>query len=193
MAKLYFRYGTMGSAKSSKILVTAYNYREQGMFPVLFTHNMDDRFGESVIASRMDIKPEPAHGIDYRTNLYTIVKELVDDKNKPSVVLCDEVQFYKSEQIDQLSDIVDKLGIPVICYGLRTDFRSKTFEGSKRLLEIADEITEEKAMCKCGSKASVNARFSDDKIVTSGDSIQIGDLEYKPMCRSCWKKEKDNV
>lgn len=184
MAKLYFRYATMASGKSLDLLKVAYNYEELGKKVLLCTSAFDTRFGYAVIASRIGISKE-AKAFDKNDNIYEYVKSL---KEKPSCILMDESQFLTKKQVYELSDIVDFLDIPVICYGLKTNFKLELFEGSKALLELADKIQELKTICKCGKKATVNALMIDNKIQTDGPKILIGGNEkYKPMCRKCFK------
>jgi len=189
MAKLYFRYACMGAGKSIDVLKVAYNYEERGHKVLLITSGLDDRFGEGQIATRIGISKE-AHTFSNETNLLKLFENL---DYVPACVLIDEAQFLTKNQVQQLTEIVDRLDIPVICYGLRTDFRNELFEGSKALLTLADKIEELKTICECGKKATCNMRILDGKIATSGDQIVIGNLEYKSVCRKCYKErvEKD--
>lgn len=190
MAKLYFYYGAMGSCKTATLLTTAYNYREKGMHPLILTSSVDTRSGTNKVQSRIEGLECEANSVTGADNLYNMVRDSLSHhaKEKIDVVLCDELQFFSEEQVEQLTDIVDILNIPVICYGLRADFRMKFFPGSKRLMELADEIHELKTMCICGSKATVNVRFDNGKIVSEGEQIQIGgNSTYTSMCRKCYK------
>jgi thymidine kinase len=184
VAKLYYRYGTMNSGKSIDILKTAHNYREQGKTVILFTSPADDRYGEGKITSRIGMQEE---ALLINENVFDLVEYLM-----PNCVIVDEVQFCKEEDIDQLAMIVDVLDIPVICYGLMTDFQSKLFEGSKRLLELADRIEEIKTICwYCNSKARFNTRFKDGKAIFVGSQVEIGGNDkYLPLCRKCYIKEQ---
>ncbi len=187
MAKLYFRYGTMASGKSIELLRVNYNYNENNKKTLCLTTTKDDRYDKGKITSRIGMSID---AIYYENvNIFNLVKKT---KNI-SCVLIDESQFLTKEQVFQLSDIVDILNIPVICYGLRSDFKMYSFEGSKYLMSIADSIEEIKTICsKCKTKkAIVNARFENDIIVTEGEQIKIGGNEtYKPLCRICFKKLK---
>jgi thymidine kinase len=184
MAKLYFKYGAMGSSKTANALITKFNYEERGMKVWLIKPSIDIRDGADVVRSRI--------GLSAHADIMTPDKDLFEEyQNHPDcdVVIADECQFFTSAQIDQLRRIVDKLDIPVLCYGLRTDFLTHLFEGSRRLFEVADSITEIKTICACGKKAIVNARIDGEgKIVTQGGQILIGGNDsYVAMCHSCWK------
>ena len=185
--KVYFKYGVMGSSKSFDLIRAEFNYRERGMDTFVITAAIDTR-NDGMIKSRIGVSVG-AYAISKDENIYDIVKnELKSKKRDIKVVFVDEVHFFSTEQIDQLTDIADELLITVICYGLRTDFKSKMFPGSRRLLEVADEIEEIKAMCDCGRKATYNARFVNGKPVMGGRQIHIGDEEYKSFCRKCYKR-----
>ena len=186
MAKLYFRYSTMNAGKSINLIKTNYNYIENNKKTLCFTSAKDDRYGKGKITSRLGISID-AELIYDNTNIYDIVK----NENDISCIFIDEVQFLKKEHIFQLSDIVDELNIPVICYGLRSSYLLELFEGSKYLMIIADQIDEIKTICsKCvKNKATINARIINDKIITEGEQIIIGGNEsYQPLCRKCYKK-----
>ena len=183
MAKLYFKYGAMGSSKTANALITKFNYEERGMKVWLIKPSIDVRDGAAVVRSRI--------GLSAQADIMTPERDIFEEYQKHrdcDVIIADECQFLKSEQIDQLRRIVDTLDIPVLCYGLRTDFLTKLFEGSRRLFEVADSITEIKTICECGKKAIVNARIDGDgKIVTEGGQILIGGNDsYIAMCHSCW-------
>ena len=190
MAKLYFRYGTMASGKSLDLLKVVYNYEENNRKVIVFTSGLDYRCGYEIIRSRTGLE-KPALSISSKDNLFEIVNHSND---KIDCVIVDEVQFFNTEQIYQLSDIVDKLDIPVICYGLRSDYKLNFFEGSVVLMGLADNIEEIKTICSCCSKkkAIINAKIDKNgKIVTKGKQIEIGGNEkYKPMCRTCYKNNK---
>lgn len=184
MAKLYFRYACMGAGKSIDLLKVAYNYEERGHKVMLLTAEIDDRFGKGKITTRIGVSRD-AHTFGINTNLYELCNSL---DYVPACVLIDEAQFLTKQQVDELTDIVDDLDIPVICYGLRSDFRNELFEGSRALLAISDKIEELKTICDCGKKATCNIRMVDGKATISGDQIFIGNLEYKSVCRKCYKE-----
>lgn len=190
--KLYFRYGTMGSAKTALLLTQAYNFEERGMQYVCLKPVVDTREGHNVIRSRIGIERECKWIYD-DTNLYQLAQELFEETL--SVIdwfLVDEAQFLTAEQVDQLALIVDDFGSNVVCYGLRTDFRSHLFEGSRRLFEIADTIDEIKSTCTCGRKTIVNARIDHNgDIVDEGAQVEIGgDDRYIAVCRKCWRNKR---
>lgn len=190
--KLYFRYGTMGSAKTALLLTTAYNFEERNIRYLCMKPAIDTREGDSVIRSRIGIERK-CEWIFPETNLYEFAKKYFRKIN--DVVdwfLVDEAQFLSATQIDQLSMIVDDFGSNVICYGLRTDFQSNLFEGSKRLFEIADTIDEIKSTCTCGHKTIVNARIdANGDIITEGQQVEIGgDERYMAVCRKCWRNRR---
>ncbi|MBO4944382.1 MAG: thymidine kinase [Muribaculaceae bacterium] len=190
--KLYFRYGTMGSAKTALLLTTAYNFEERGMRYVCMKPRIDTREGSrSVIRSRIGIERE-CRWIDSDTDLYQTAQHLFEEN---MVVidwfLIDEAQFLTERQVDQLSRIVDDFGSNVICFGLRTDFRSRLFEGSRRLFEIADTIDEIKSTCTCGRKTIINARIdANGDFVEDGAQVEIGGNDrYIAVCRKCWRNK----
>ncbi|MBQ8428825.1 MAG: thymidine kinase [Clostridia bacterium] len=185
MAKLYFKYGAMGSSKTANALITKFNYEERGMKVWLIKPSIDVRDGVDVVKSRI--------GLSAKADIMTPDKDLYTEfQKRPDchVIIADECQFFTPAQIDELRKIVDELDIPVLCYGLRTDFLTKLFPGSLRLFEVADSVTEIKTICGCGKKAIVNARIDGEgKIVTEGGQILIGGNDsYVAMCHSCWKK-----
>ncbi len=185
MAKLYYRYGAMGSGKSIDLLKVAYNYEERNQKTILFTAGIDDRFGTGKITTRIGISKE-ALVFFHDTNIFEVVKNY---PYRADCVLVDEAQFLTQKQTRELSDIVDELDIPVICYGLRADFQNHFFEGSRSLMEIADKIEEIKTICECGAKATVNMRMIDGKATDVGEQILIGGNDsYKSVCRKCYKK-----
>lgn len=185
MAKLYFKYGVMGSSKTAQALITKFNY-ESGNNKVLFLKpELDDRDGKEIVESRIGLKAI-ATVIFESDNIYNALCSM---KEKPTVIICDESQFFTEHQIQQLKDIANDFDIPVICFGLLTDFSTNLFPGSKRLVELADSIQEIKMVCDCGKKAQINARILNGKITTTGDQILIGGNDtYKAMCYSCWRK-----
>lgn len=183
MAKLYFKYGAMGSSKTAQALITKYNYEENDLNVWLIKPATDNRDGAAVVRSRIGLMAE-AESIAPGTDLYQLFLQ-----RKTDVVIVDECQFFPPEQIDQLRRIVDDLDIPVLCFGLRSDFQTHLFPGSRRLFELADSIQEIKTICDCGSKATVNARVVDGYVVTQGEQVLIGGNDcYIAMCHRCYKK-----
>ena len=184
MAKLYFKYGAMGSSKTAQALITKYNYEENDMKVWLIKPATDNRDGAAVVRSRIGLMAE-AESIGPGADLYRLFLE-----RKTDVVIVDECQFFTPEQIDQLRRIVDELDIPVLCFGLRSDFQTKLFPGSRRLFELADSIQEIKTICDCGSKATVNARIDGDGyVVTEGAQVVLGGNDcYIAMCHRCWRR-----
>ncbi len=177
MAKLYFYYGAMGSSKSANALMVEYNYRERGQLVLLAKTNIDTRDGKNTIKSRI--------GLQRDCLLLSDVCAMKDESiQKFDAVIVDEIQFANREQVDFLAHIVDDLNVPVMCYGLRSDFQLNLFEGSERLLAIADEIKEIKTVCWCGKKATCNARYNEYGIVRNGEQIMLGaNDEYIALCR----------
>ncbi len=185
MAKLYFRYGAMGSGKTIDLLKVAYNYEERNQKVIIITAGIDDRYGVGKVTTRIGLQKE-AEVFKKDTNLFELVKNY---NYRPDCILIDEAQFLNKEQVFELSDVVDKLNIPVICYGLRADFKLNFFEGSLHLMEIADKIEEIKTICECGEKATCNMRMIDGKATNQGEKILIGGNDsYKSVCRKCYKK-----
>ena len=192
MHKLYFKYGVMGSSKSAQALMTKFNYEQKGFRVLLLKpsiDNRDDNGSIRVVSSRIGLKSE-CIVFNETMNLYDFyINE--NNKKKVDVIIIDEAQFCKEEQINQCQAIADH--IPVLCYGLKTNFKGYLFEGSKRLLEIADSISEIKSICKCGSKAIMNAKIINGVVVTDGEEIDIGgDEKYEAMCYSCYIKGQKN-
>lgn len=185
MAKLYFKYGAMGSSKSANALITKFNYEERGMRVWLIKPSTDTRDGAGIIASRIGLSAK-ADIISHEESIIT----LLDKMSGIDVIITDECQFFTPEQIDELREIVNFRNIPVLCFGLRTDFMTHLFPGSRRLLEVADSITEIKTICSCGAKAIVNARIdSDGHVITSGSQVFIGGNDsYVAMCHKCWSR-----
>ena len=186
MAKLYFKYGAMGSSKSAQALITQFNYEELGMSVWLIKPSVDTRDGADVIKSRI--------GLERSAQIITPEQDIVREYAKAGrhdVIISDESQFFTSEQIDQLRELVDFEDIPVLCFGLRTDFQTHCFPGSKRLMELADSITEIKTVCACGHKATVNARIDGGgRVITEGAQVVLGGNDcYVAMCHRCWKKK----
>ncbi|MEZ4365182.1 MAG: thymidine kinase [Kofleriaceae bacterium] len=177
MAKLYFRYGTMDSAKSLNLLAVAHNYRKQGKRVFLMKPRLDDRFGSTKIASRAGLEAEADQLVDASTVL------VPGDYASYDCILVDEAQFLSPELVVDLRRITIDPGVPVICYGLRTDFQTRLFPGSQRLFELADRIEEIKVTCQyCRSKATCNLRLAGGKAVTAGPQVQLGDEQYVPVC-----------
>lgn len=187
MAKLYFKYGVMGSSKSAQALITKFNYEEQGMRVWLIKPARDTRDGTNLIRSRIGLE-QKADAIGEEIDLFAVFIER--EKEFYEVIIVDEAQFLTPEQVEQLRDIVDTYHIPVLCFGLRTDFRTKLFPASARLFELADSISELKTVCACGKKAMVNARLDQEgHVITEGEQVFLGGNEsYRPMCYRCWKK-----
>ena len=185
MAKLYFKYGAMGSSKTAQALITKFNYEEKGMKVWLGKPAIDTRDGENVIKSRIGLE-EKAFIISKEDDVYQYFARMTDEKY--DVVIIDECQFLTEEQVDQLGQIVIDYDIPVLCFGLRTDFQTRMFPGSRRLFEIAESISEIKTICECGRKASVNARIDENgNVITQGEQVYIGGNEsYIAMCYKCW-------
>ncbi len=189
MAKLYFRYGAMSSGKTLDLLKVYYNYKEKGMSTLVLKPLVDTK-GDSDVISRVGSRLRVNFLVGDNDNIYDIVQSEIL-KKKISCILVDEAQFLVKKHVDQLSDVVDLLDIPVICYGLRADFRGNLFEGSKRLFEVADSIEELKTVCDCGKKAIWNVRYVNDVITFKGSQIAIDNTDnvtYKSMCRKCMKK-----
>ncbi len=188
MAKLYFRFGAMGCSKSAQALITKFNYEERNMKVMFIKPAIDVRDGADIVRSRIGLQAK-AIPVPADINLFDLYSKNHTDCQ---VVICDECQFLTPEQVDELDQIVMEYDVPVLCFGLSTDFLTHLFPGSKRLFEIAQSITEIKSVCKCGAKATVNARFDDaGNIVFSGDQIMLGgNGRYEAMCRKCWLKAK---
>lgn len=183
----------MGSTKSLILLTTAHQFDEKDIPCLVMKPSIDDRDGSNVIASRIGIQKE-CLSIKPEINLYELVKQCIEIQNakfqkKLSWILIDEAQFLTEEQVDQLSFVVDSFDVNVMCFGLRTDFKSKMFLGSKRLMEIADTIEEIKSSCSCGNKTMINARIDNNgMILSSGEQVMIGGNDtYIPLCRKCWR------
>ena len=186
MAKLYFKYGAMGSSKSAQALITQFNYEELGMSVWLIKPSIDTRDGADIIRSRI--------GLERRARVITPEQDISREYRKAGkhdVIIADEAQFFTPEQIDQLRYLVDTEDLPVLCFGLRTDFLTHFFPGARRLMELADSITEIKTVCACGRKATVNARIDEKgRIITQGDQVFLGGNDsYVAMCHKCWKQK----
>jgi thymidine kinase len=193
-AKLTFKYGTMGSSKTAQLLIFAFNLEEKGVNFACFKPVIDTRSGTNIIQSRIEFLRRGAFSFERETNIYAHVFKMIyelDSDNCWKYILIDEAQFLTSEQVDQLAQIVDDFKINVCCYGLRTDFQTLLFPGSKRLFEIADVLEEISTMCECGEKAIFNARFDTiGNLVLDGEQIVIGDDIYCSACRKCYNNFK---
>lgn len=188
MSKLYFKYGVMGSSKTAEALMCRFNYIQKGFNVLLLKPSIDNRFEGNTpqVISRIGIKADCIKFNKNENLLNLFIKENLH--KKVDVIIVDECQFASVQQIEQLKYI--SYQIPVLCYGLLTNFKTQLFEGSKRLIEIADSLQEIKSVCKCGKKASVNARFINGKLTTSGEEILIGAEEcYESMCYLCYRKK----
>ena len=185
MAKLYFKYGAMGSSKTAQALITKYNYEENDMKVWLIKPSADVRDGADILKSRIGLQAN-VQTVTPQENIYRLFSR--DQNGNCDVIIVDECQFMTPEQVDQLRHIVNDFDTPVICFGLRTDFQTKLVPGSMRLMEIADKIQEIKTMCDCGAKATVNARIdSDGYIITEGAQVVLGGNDsYIAMCHRCW-------
>ena len=185
MAKLYFKYGAMGSSKSAQALITKFNYEELGMSVWLIKPGTDTRDGADIIRSRI--------GLESVATVISTEQSIVEEyakREKCDVIIADEAQFFTPAQIDELRELVDEQNLPVLCFGLRTDFLTHFFPGAQRLMELADSLTEIKTVCACGKKATVNARIADGKVVTEGSQVLLGGNDsYVAMCHKCWKEK----
>ena len=184
MAKLYFKYGAMGSSKSAQALITKFNYEEMGMSVWLIKPSVDTRDGADIVKSRI--------GLENHATVITPDMKIEEEYRKGpkyDVIISDEAQFFTPEQIDELRTIVDEEDIPVLCFGLRTDFLTHFFPGAQRLMELSDSLTEIKTVCRCGKKATVNARIDENgRIITEGSQVFLGGNDsYVAMCHKCWK------
>jgi thymidine kinase len=189
MAKLYFYYSSMNAGKSTSLLQSSYNYRERGMNTLVFAPRIDDRFGVGKVASRIGLEAE-ATTFSSEDDLLAVV-EAANREDRLHCVLVDEAQFLTRDQVFQLSEVTDKLNIPVLAYGLRTDFQGEPFEGSKYLLAWSDNLKEMKAICHCGTKATMVVRLdADGNAVTEGSQVEIGGNDrYVSMCRKHFKEK----
>ena len=194
MAKLYFKYGAMGSSKTAQALITKYNYEENDLNVWLIKPSADTRDGKSILRSRIGLEAE-VFIAPPEMELYQVFQQ--ERQGKCDVIIVDECQFLTPDQIEQLRQIVNDFNIPVLCFGLRTDFQTRLFPGSRRLMELADAIEEIKTMCDCGVKATVNARIDcNGHIVTEGAQVVLGGNDsYIAMCHRCyingiWERKK---
>ena len=187
MAKLYFKYGAMGSSKTAQALITKYNYEENDLNVWLLKPSADARDGARILRSRIGLEAS-AEIISPEMDIFRRFE--TEKLGQVDVIIVDECQFFTSRQIDQLREIVDAYNLPVMCFGLRTDFQTKLFPGSRRLMEVADSILEIKTICDCGAKATVNARIdSSGHIVTEGAQVVLGGNDsYIAMCHKCYTR-----
>jgi len=189
MAQLYFYYSSMNAGKSTHLLQSSYNYRERGLNTVIYTAKIDDRFAEGKVTSRLGIDAD-AKLFDENSDIYY---EINEHRQKQGIdcVLIDEAQFLTENQVKQLTDIVDLLNIPVLAYGIRTDFLGKTFSGSAALLAWADKLVELKTICHCGRKAGFVIRMDESgNAVTGGEQVEVGGNErYESLCRAHFKEQ----
>ncbi|MFA6409225.1 MAG: thymidine kinase [Gammaproteobacteria bacterium] len=191
MAKLHFYYSAMNAGKSTVLLQSDYNYRERGMETILFVPQVDNRYGKSKIASRIGLSAD-AIAVSPDFSLFDYAEEAIHKNPKIKCVLIDEAQFLTKKQVAELGAITDHFNIPVLAYGLRTDFLGEPFEGSKYLLAHADILIEIKTICHCGSKATMNLRIDKNgKALREGEQIEIGGNErYIAVCRKHFKESK---
>ncbi|OGT56669.1 MAG: thymidine kinase [Gammaproteobacteria bacterium RIFCSPHIGHO2_12_FULL_42_10] len=189
MAKLYFYYSAMNAGKSTVLLQSSYNYQERGMDTLLFSPACDHRFGENIISSRIGLHAE-AIAFDAQFNFFEFTQAKLRHNNKLKCVLVDEAQFLTKQQVLELTEIVDQLDLPVLTYGLRSDFRAEPFPGSQYLLIFADNLVELKTICHCGRKATMNMRVdAEGKPTQVGAQVQIGGNEsYVAVCRKHFKQ-----
>lgn len=194
MSKLYFRYGAMNSGKSTHLMQVAHNYEERGMRVILIKPSTDKKGGDKLV-SRLGVERKVDILCEKKMDIYEEIKKWQEVKFKIDCILVDEVQFMTKEQVDQLFKIAVVLDIPVICYGLRTDFMMEGFEGSTRLLLLSHSIEEMKTICKCGRKAILNGRKINDEFVFEGEQVAIDNIDnvqYESLCGHCYFKYKNN-
>lgn len=193
MSKLYFRYGAMNCGKSTNLLQVAHNYEERGMKVLIVKPKTDTKGGNKVV-SRLGVTREADLWVPGNVNLYDEIVRYIEENGPVDCILGDEVQFFKAKQIDELFEIAVKMNIPTICYGLRTDFQMRGFEGSERLLLLAHSLEELKTICNCGKKALLNGRMINGKFVFEGEQIAIDkedNVEYEALCPKCYFEYKD--
>ena len=194
MSKLYFRYGAMNSGKSTHLMQVAHNYEERGMKVILIKPETDKKGGDKLV-SRLGVERKVDILCLEKMNIYEEIQKWQEVKFKVNCILVDEVQFMTKEQVDQLFKIAVVLDIPVICYGLRTDFMMEGFEGSTRLLLLAHSIEEMKTICKCGRKAILNGRKINGEFVFEGEQVAIDNIDnvqYESLCGHCYFRYKNN-
>lgn len=187
MAKLYFRYAAMNAGKSTQILQVAHNYESLGKAVFLMTAKVDGRFGEGQITSRLGVG-RTAECFDEQTDMFDVLERFIQRVgDRLGAALIDEAQFLSKEQVSQIHRAVHRLGVPVLCYGLRTDFRGQPFEGSTMLLALAESLEEIKNVCSCGRKATMNIRCdAEGKRLREGPQVLIGDANYRQACAHCF-------
>lgn len=193
MAKLYYRYGAMNSGKTRDLMKVYYNYKERKMNTLVMKPAVDIK-GKENLVSRDGASLANNHLITKNDNVYKMIKE-ADNRKKIHCILIDEAQFMHPKNVDELAKVADYLDIPVICYGLRADFRTKLFPGSRRLFEIADSIEEIKTVCECGRKATMNTRMVNGKYTFTGSQVAIDgekNITYNSLCRKCYQEKKNN-
>jgi thymidine kinase len=191
VAQLYFYYSAMNAGKSTSLLQSAHNYREQGMQVALYTAAIDDRYGPGIIRSRIGLE-ETAAQFDSGSDFYRSIAQ--SHRQSPlACVLVDEAQFLSSSQVDELARVVDQLHIPVLCFGIRTDFQGQLFPGSSRLLAIADKLQELKTVCRCGKKATMTVRLDEKgQVMSAGHQVEIGGNDrYESKCRQHYRELMD--
>lgn len=191
MSKLYFRYGVMESGKTTALLQVAYNYNKKGMEVLLLKPKIDTK-GQDRVVSRLGVDRKVDYLVDKEDNLYTLIKKC----KKFDAIIVDEAQFLTRSQVDELYLVTKKENIPVLCYGLRCDFQMNGFEGSSRLLQIADDIEELKTICSCGKKATQNLRLLNGRPIFNGDQVEIDnqeDITYVGVCGECYLLLGDGV
>ncbi len=190
MSKLYFRYGAMNSGKSTNLMQVAYNYEERGMKVKIFKPQVDAKGGIKLV-SRLGVIREADFAVKDEDDLYEVTEKWIQSEGKINCILVDEAQFLRKKHIDELLQVAVILKVPVICYGLRTDFLMNGFEGSERLLLLAHSIEELKTICTCGKKALLNGRKINGEFVFEGEQVAIdmvGDVEYQSLCADCYFK-----
>ncbi|WP_346897121.1 thymidine kinase [Clostridium sp. UBA7503] len=195
MSKLYFRYGAMNCGKSTNLLQVAYNYEERGMKVIIIKPKTDTKGGNKIV-SRLGVTKEVDLSFSKGENIFTAVEDYIRKNGQIHCILADEVQFFTKAQVDEMFMIAVKLNIPVICYGLRTDFQMEGFEGSGRLLLVAHSLEELKTICKCGKKAILNGRKINGKFVFEGNQVAIDNednVEYESLCAECYIKYEEEA
>ena len=193
MAKLYFRYGAMNSGKSTALMQVAHNYEERGMRVLVLKPRIDSKGGDQLL-SRLGISRKVDHLISASDDVFALLQREMSTTTPPACILCDESQFFTAAQAEQLFRATCLLNVPVICYGLRTDFSMRGFPGSTRLLELAHTVEEMKTICFCGRKALCNGRKINGEFVFEGDQVaidQVDDVEYVSLCPQCYLRERE--
>lgn len=193
MAKLYFRYGAMNSGKSTALMQVAHNYEERGMHVLILKPSIDTKGGEKLV-SRLGVSRPVDVSVPPDMDIFELIRQKSQEELSLACILTDESQFFTPEQAEQLFMVTVKLNIPVIAYGLRTDFSTKGFPGATRLLELAHAIEEMKTICTCGRKATLNGRKVNGQFVFEGDQVVIdagGEVEYQSLCPQCYYKARD--